>query len=117
MAIDIGTTGRFGAGSVEIVSYDMLQSQPAQGILHRRLRAPNPIRTWRIVLRDASDAEKTAIENEFTTAKGTCGNVLFKPPGASVNHNTRFVSPELLITRKSANAYDITFDLIEDVAI
>lgn len=117
MAINLAT-GRYEPGFVEVTSFDVLSTDWKAGALHRRQRAPQKRRVWEVVYSVANATELTAILSEWDTAKGSAGEVTFRPPGFSRNLTVRFEHQAIeIVNTSNVPLYRLTYRLVSDVLI
>jgi hypothetical protein len=117
VAIDL-TTARYESGFVEATSYDVLATDPTGGALHRRQRSPQPRRAWTLTYRLFDATELTSLLSEFDTAKGSAGEVNFRPPGFARDLTVRFVEGSINVVKiGNGPHYQVSFQLVSDVLI
>jgi hypothetical protein len=119
MAITIGTTGRYERGTEKQSTFAQIMTDPKNGLWARRqlLPAPNASIVWRIPFSHCRASELDAIVTEFLNAKGSAGEVTFRPPESTLDITVRFVEGSLRYVRKTARDYAVTFSLIQEVAL
>jgi hypothetical protein len=112
------TSARYESGFIEATSYDVLATDSAAGALHRRQRSPQPRRAWTLSYRILDATELTAFLSEFDTAKGSAGEILFRPPGFARDLTVRLAEGSFNCVKiGNGPHYQVTFQVVSDVLI